>query len=732
MSNGIDLMMKWDGLKAQMSPVGVPAPLAAITLAGSGAGAIVGTYTAYLRYLDDEGHLSDLSPVSSAVIVSGRSGTITGATNVTPVAITSPAHGLTTGVRVKITGVGGNDVNDTWVITVTGVNTFTLDSSAGNGDYTGGGTWISGVDTVTYTGVTAPTDPRVARRQILRNTDGQADVYYVDVDTTDLTSTTFTSTRSDSILQVQTSQSILDADGTALANRHAEPPSHRAFLAQLADRMFAAGETMYRTGACQVTLGSTTVTGTDTDWKATFVGRFFYVIGHRQSYEVSAVDVVNQTLTLTQAYEGATDTMALYLIRTPPALRRLVYYTETGLYDSWPATNALTVREDNDEITGLMENGPWLYILERRHMHRLTVGDDPLKDGGIFPGAERGCVNNNCWVDAGQATYLLDEQGVYRMSDQGAEATSALVQEIFRPGGNGPYRIRWAAKRNFHAVHFEPQQTIRWFVCLDDEVWPTHAIAVNYTLERWWVEKYPFPITASCFGRGQSPQVYLGASARRVLAYWEGYLDGPTSGTVRGTVTSAGLASLADSAASFATSGVVGSPVLLVYGTGKGQKRIVTSVSGTTLNVDNPWLIKPDTTTIYQIGGIPWVYKSDWFRFPMADKTERRGLEVVFEQAQHDATMDVRLAYDFKSPKVWRNPMTTAGGAGVEVTRDSADMVVDMKTERGIVRKQLPGAKEDWFTSARGQFVQVQLSGVTNADALAVYSMAYVGAVGNK
>lgn len=47
-----------------------------------------------------------------------------------------------TGQRVTIASVGGNTAaNGTFTITNTGTDTFTLDGSTGNGDYTSGGTW---------------------------------------------------------------------------------------------------------------------------------------------------------------------------------------------------------------------------------------------------------------------------------------------------------------------------------------------------------------------------------------------------------------------------------------------------------------------------------------------------------------------------------------------------------------------------------------------------------------
>jgi len=71
----------------------------------------------------------------------GTAQTITGATNASPIQITIANHGLGTGETVVVASVGGNTAaNGTWVITVTGVNTFTLNGSTGNGAYTSGGT----------------------------------------------------------------------------------------------------------------------------------------------------------------------------------------------------------------------------------------------------------------------------------------------------------------------------------------------------------------------------------------------------------------------------------------------------------------------------------------------------------------------------------------------------------------------------------------------------------------
>lgn len=83
-----------------------------------------------------------------------ETGSITGATNATPIVVTSAAHGLTAGMSVTVASVGGNTAaNGTFRVSAADTNTFTLSGSAGNGSYTSGGTWKStGLYRITLSG----------------------------------------------------------------------------------------------------------------------------------------------------------------------------------------------------------------------------------------------------------------------------------------------------------------------------------------------------------------------------------------------------------------------------------------------------------------------------------------------------------------------------------------------------------------------------------------------------
>lgn len=83
-----------------------------------------------------------LKDVTSNAIITGPISNVSGATNASPIQITtSTAHSLATGQTVTIAGVGGNTAaNGNFIVTVLNTTQFTLNNTTGNGTYTSGGT----------------------------------------------------------------------------------------------------------------------------------------------------------------------------------------------------------------------------------------------------------------------------------------------------------------------------------------------------------------------------------------------------------------------------------------------------------------------------------------------------------------------------------------------------------------------------------------------------------------
>lgn len=76
---------------------------------------------------------------------SGAANTIIGATNASPILITTQGnHGLATGEQASISGCQGNTAPNggPWIVSVISATTFTI-PTAGNGTYTSGGVWAT-------------------------------------------------------------------------------------------------------------------------------------------------------------------------------------------------------------------------------------------------------------------------------------------------------------------------------------------------------------------------------------------------------------------------------------------------------------------------------------------------------------------------------------------------------------------------------------------------------------
>jgi len=101
-------------------------------------------------YISDYGQISIIPDL---FLGKQTSKAITGATNATPIVITSAAHGFSNGDLVTIAGVLGNtNANGTHKVASASTNTFALTDSggsniAGNGTYTSGGTIVDSPNT---------------------------------------------------------------------------------------------------------------------------------------------------------------------------------------------------------------------------------------------------------------------------------------------------------------------------------------------------------------------------------------------------------------------------------------------------------------------------------------------------------------------------------------------------------------------------------------------------------
>ncbi len=381
---------------------------------------------------------------------------------------------------------------------------------------------------------------------------------------------------------------------------------------------------------------------------------------------------------------------------------------------------------------GLFVRGSYLYVLEQRHIYRYTMQSDPAKDGFQFLAVERGCINNRCLVKVEDQVYLMDDTGVYRFDgDQTATPISQQIQNYWQddPGVDG-LAIDWSANQVlWHAAHDPVWHTIRWFVAMTgDDGELHHALCFDYRSDRWWIEDYPYPITSSSVGVFDRRRSIVGADARRILCLGGSVLDGadPESGTIAGSVSSADATHLTDGSAAFPSS-VAGIPVTIVAGTGRGQKRIEASNTETVLEIVLARDVIPDTTSTYQLGGIPWLWRSGWLEHQDDEYTNTRDLTFVYKPLQGEGMFSCSLYYDHAE-----NPLSyayTTNQDGVNTTAGSPYMDFSMASREG--------ARPGWSLYKQGGhmdptgygplYVSIELSGVQTAEEMRMYQVMVAG-----
>jgi hypothetical protein len=651
-ANGIDPVLRWDGFSAAAEPAGVEAP----------------------------------DPDTVPAIAASGTGGITG---------TYTAY-------VRFVDARGNPGN---LSTVS--NSLTA-NAAGQID---------------YSNLPTPTSGKVVTRQILRNTAGQAATFYVDVEDTNVNGTTATGYKTDA--QLATSEALVLIDSTTglpVAFRFGVPPDHKPIIAFHLQRMWLGGSEPYAEGSCKVTKFSATVTGIGTEWRENWSARFLYVTGATRSYEIDSVDAAAQTLTLTEPYEDDTAPFAEYAIRASPGEESLLYFSEPSAPEAWAFYNALPLPDEGGRLTGMLQYGSFLWLFKGRRTYRLSGQADPKFDAFIFYALGRGCVNHRCHAVVEEQLYAMDEGGVYRTGggDQ-AENISVAIQNLFRPGAGG---INWQAARYFHCVVDHPNETITWYVALAGEYLPRHALAFHHPSGKWWVNDFPVSIGASCVARlgrptgawaGDAEAVLLGSPGGRILALG-GELDGPPAfgATTTGVVTAAGSDWITDGAAAF-DADMINVPVCITGGRGKGQRRLVVGATATTLRVDEPWAVLPDTTSRFQLGGIPFRFLSGRVRWAPTERNSGRAVEVQYTPTAQFQTFDLRLYQDFAAvPRLIGRAIDAGQRTGVAAEPDDLGYQRDLSHPHGFYRQVYNGMREGGVEA--GRVFSFELVGVSGPE----------------
>ena len=186
---------------------------------------------------------------------------------------------------------------------------------------------------------------------------------------------------------------------------------------------------------------------------------------------------------------------------------------------------------------------------------------------------------------------------------------------------------------------------------------------------------------------------------------------------------------LTTSGKTFPVSRVVGAPLAIVNGRGKRQVRLISSVSGQTITVNPPWHIRPDSTSVFQIGGFGWSWKSGWSSWLQTDRQNVRNVNVLYHPTQVAATMDMRIYDQYsETPTAWAVnwPRNTEESSGLTTFEDDPDALLDLtKPASGIYIALDNWGRQDEYGADN---IAVELRGHSCKDRIALYQIDIEGA----
>ena len=209
----------------------------------------------------------------------------------------------------------------------------------------------------------------------------------------------------------------------------------------------------------------------------------------------------------------------------------------------------------------------------------------------------------------------------------------------------------------------------------------------------------------------------------------------PDEGDTRGLATDSSQRSVTVETATVlpTASLIAGSPVGIVEGRGKGQWRRIVSVSGQRLNVMPPWSVVPDTTSVIQVGAIPWRWKSGWMDYPPSEFNQPRRVTVGFKPTTSEQKVDLRIYADYSGdPLNWALdwPRVSGDTSHVEYENESPDAELDLRQPKGFVRQTLDSFSS--YDEFKPDNVAVELRGFSCAEKTEFYRVSVDGAVARR
>jgi hypothetical protein len=199
-----------------------------------------------------------------------------------------------------------------------------------------------------------------------------------------------------------------------------------------------------------------------------------------------------------------------------------LYFSEVDEPESVPEPNELILQDNvngGDRITSLMPFGGGMVVFQERHAYRLSYAAQPIIDANFVLLAQRGCLNQRCWVTHNGVAYVADSSGIYVLDGSTATPISDGIDTYWTRS-----IIDFAAAKNFFMSVDPVTRIVRFHFAVANNL-PDRALCFHAVTQAWWEEQYAQQSGAAAIARTGGKQRLLVGAQSGILLHDAGGLD---------------------------------------------------------------------------------------------------------------------------------------------------------------------------------------------------------------
>lgn len=205
-----------------------------------------------------------------------------------------------------------------------------------------------------------------------------------------------------------------------------------------------------------------------------------------------------------------------------------LYFSEVDEPESVPEPNELILQDNvngGDRITSLMPFGGGMVVFQERHAYRLTYAAQPVIDANFVLLAQRGCLNQRCWVTYDGVAYVADSAGIYVLDGAKATPLSDGIDAYWTRGV-----IDFSAAKNFFMSADPVTRVVRFHFAVANSL-PDRALCFHPVTQAWWEEQYAQQAGAAAIARTGGKQRLLLGGQSGILLHDSGGQDINSAGS---------------------------------------------------------------------------------------------------------------------------------------------------------------------------------------------------------